>query len=132
MTGAELDSRWRRTVPPLHRLLVYAVVPLFAAGMLVFGTRRILGRYLAVDDLPTREQELARDSFERMEKVIVDDRDALLADALTGLHQQHAAESIKVAVVYGAGHMPAIAAMLVARLNYHARTAECLTVFDYS
>jgi hypothetical protein len=132
MTGAELDSRWRRTVPLLHRLLIYPVVPLFAAGMLLFGTRRILGRYLALDDLPTREQELAHDSFESIDKVIVDDRDALLVDALTSVHQQRSAEPIKVAVVYGAGHMPAVAAMLVARLGYHARSAEWLTVFDYS
>ena len=96
------------------------------------ATRRILGRYLALDDLPTREQELAGESFESIDKVIVDDRDALLADALTSVHQQHSAEPISVAVVYGAGHMPAVAAMLVARLGYRARSAEWLTVFDYT
>jgi hypothetical protein len=132
MTGKELGSRWRQAVPLLHRLLIIPAVPVFAVGMLLFGTRRVLGRYLALDDLPTREQEIQSDSTEGIDKVIVHDRDALLIDALTSIHQQRSAEAIRVAVVYGAGHMPAVAAMLVARLGYHARSAEWLTVFDYS
>jgi hypothetical protein len=113
MTGKELSKRWRKGVRLLHRLLIIAAVPVFAAGMLLFGSRRVLGRYLALDDLPTREQELV--AFEDIDKVIVDDRDALAIDALTSIHQQRSAEAISVAVVYGAGHMPAIAAMLVSR-----------------
>jgi hypothetical protein len=132
MTGKELGSAWRQGVGLLHRLLIIAAVPVFAAGMLLFGTRRVLGRYLALDDLPTREQELAEAAFEDIDKVIVADRDVLVIDALTSIHQQRSAEPISVAVVYGAGHMPAIAAMLVSRLGYHARSAEWLTVFDYS
>jgi hypothetical protein len=132
MTGRELDSRWRNEVSRLHRLLVIPAVPVFAAGMLLFGTRRVLGRYLALDDLPTREQEMADAAFEDIDKVIVHDRDALLIDALTSIHEDRCAEAIKVGVVYGAGHMPAVAAVLVSRLGYHARSAEWLTVFDYS
>jgi hypothetical protein len=132
MTGKELDSRWRNTVPVLHRLLIIPAVPVFAASMLLFGSRRVLGRYLALDDLPTREQELAEATLESIDKVVVHDRDALLIDALASIHQLRSAEPIAVAVVYGAGHMPAVAAMLVSRLGYHARSAEWLTVFDYS
>ena len=132
MTGKELDSRWRTAVPRLHRLLIIPAVPLFAAGMLLFGTRRVLGRYLALDDLPTREQEMTEAAFEDIDKVIVHDRDALVIEALTSIHKERSTEPISVAVVYGAGHMPAVAAMLVARLGYQARSAEWLTVFDYS
>ena len=132
LTGEELGSRWRQGVRLLHRVMMIAAVPVFAAGMLLFGTRRVLGRYLALDDLPTREQEITDAALEDVYGVIVRDRDALLIDALTSIHQEHAAEPIKVAVVYGAGHMPAVAAMLVSRLGYHARSAEWLTVFDYA
>jgi len=132
MTGNELDSRWRKEVSRLHRLLIIPAVPVFAVGMLMFGTRRVLGRYLALDDLPTREQEMADAAFEDVDKLIVHDRDVLLIDTLTSIHKERCTEAIKVAVVYGAGHMPAVAAVLVARLGYHARSAEWLTVFDYS
>jgi hypothetical protein len=132
MTGKELDSRWRKEVSRLHRLLIIPAVPVFAVGMLMFGTRRVLGHYLALDDLPTREQEVADATFEDIDKLLVHERDALLIDALTSIHKERCAEAIKVAVVYGAGHMPAAAAVLVARLGYQARSAEWLTVFDYS
>ncbi len=132
MTGKELDGRWRKEVSRLHRLLIIAAVPAFAAAMLMFGTRRVLGRYLALDDLPTRDQVMADAVFEDIDRLMVHDRDALLIDALATIHKERCAEAIKVAVVYGAGHMPAVAAVLVARLGYQARSAEWLTVFDYS
>jgi hypothetical protein len=132
MTGKELDSRWRKEVSRLHRLLIIPAVPVFAFSMLMFGTRRVLGRYLALDDLPTHEQEMVDAAFEDIGKLIVHDRDALLIEALTSIHKERCTETIKIAVVYGAGHMPAVAAVLVARLGYQARSAEWLTVFDYS
>ncbi len=131
MTGAQFGGRWRQAVPLLHRLVMWCVAPLFAAGMMLVGTRRMLGRYLAVDDLPTREQELQREAFEDMDTVVVDERDALLVDALVSIHSQRSAEAVSVGVVYGAAHMPAVAAGLLARLGYRARSAEWLTVFGY-
>lgn len=92
----------------------------------------MLGRYLATDDLPTHEQELEAEAREDFDNVVVHARDALLVDALTSIHEERSAEPISVAVLYGAGHMPAVASALVSRLGYHARTAEWLTVFDYS
>jgi hypothetical protein len=131
MTGSEFEKRWRKEVSRLHRSLIVLAVPVFVACMLTLGTRRVLGRYLTLDDLPTREQEMAAATFTDIEKLIVHDRDALLIDVLTSIHKDRCAEAIKIAVVYGAGHMPAVAAVLVARLGYQARSAEWLTVFDY-
>jgi hypothetical protein len=132
MTGKEFDSRWRKEVSRLHRLLIIFAIPVFAVGLLLLGTRRVLGRYLALDDLPTHEQEMADAALSDIDKVIVRDRDTLLIEELTTIHKERSADAIKVAVVYGAGHIPAVAAVLVARLGYHARSAEWLTVFDYS
>jgi hypothetical protein len=132
MTGSDFDSRWREAVPRVHRFLILLAVPLFAVGMLLFGSRRVLGRYLALDDLPSESQAMTASAFEDMERVIVHDRDALLIDTLASIHQERSAEAIRVAVVYGAGHMPGVAAVLVARLGYRARSAEWLTAFNYS
>ena len=62
--------------------------------------------------------------------LLVDDRDALLTRALDAIHQQRSKEPISVAVVYGAGHMPAVVRYL-ARYGYRASSAEWLTVFEY-
>jgi hypothetical protein len=109
-----------------------ATTTLLGMSCRLLGTRRVLGRYLATDDLPTHEQELEAEAREDFDKVVVHARDALLVDALTSIHEERSAEPISVAVLYGAGHMPAVASMLVSRLGYHARAAEWLTVFDYS
>jgi hypothetical protein len=131
MTGAQFEKRWRQAVPVAQQLMVWCLAPLFAVAMLLAGNRRMLSRYLALDDLPTREQELQSEGFGDLDKVIVDERDALLLDALLSIHKEHSSEPISVGVVYGAGHMPGVAAALLSRLGYRARSAEWLTVFDF-
>jgi hypothetical protein len=37
----------------------------------------------------------------------------------------------RIAVVYGAGHMPALTRYLVAKYGFRPREAEWLTVFDF-
>jgi hypothetical protein len=129
MTGAQFERRWRQSVPAWQRALFWCAAPLFSVGLMVFGSRRMLSRHLALDDLPTREQELARDAFGGVDQVMLDERDALVVKVLEQLHAE-CAEPVRVAVVYGAGHVPGIAAALVSRLGYHASSAEWLTVFD--
>jgi hypothetical protein len=129
MTGAQFEQRWRQSVPPWQRALLWCAAPLFSVGLMVFGSRRMLGRHLALDDLPTREQELEHDALGDLEQVVIDERDALVVEVLERLHAEYA-EPVRVGVVYGAGHVPGIAAALVSRLGYHASSAEWLTVFD--
>jgi hypothetical protein len=131
MTAAKFENRWRQAVPAFQRLMMWFAAPLFALGMLLFGTRRMLSRHLALDDLPTREQEIEREAFEHMDKVMVGERDALLLDALISIHGERSSEPVRIGVVHGAGHMPGIAAALQARLGYRIRSAEWLTVFNF-
>jgi pheromone shutdown protein TraB len=100
-------------------------------GLLVFGSRELLVRRLgSQEDLPTREQELGYGRFDALQELLVDDRDVLLVEALEAIHQQRFQEPISVAVVYGAGHMPAVVRYL-ARYGYRASSAEWLTVLGY-
>jgi hypothetical protein len=68
--------------------------------------------------------------WDAIDQVIVDDRDALLLDALSDIHRQRCEEPVDVAVIHGAAHMPAVIYRLLARHGYRARTAEWVTVFD--
>ena len=50
--------------------------------------------------------------------------------ALCRLHEERGGESIEVAVVYGAAHVPAVVRGLLNRYRYRPRGAEWLTVVD--
>lgn len=129
LSGAQVRRGWR-TVPWLQRLAVLTLVPAFAAGMRVFGSRRVLSRFLAVEDLPTPESHALRDAFPALMTFIVDDRDRLLADALRAIMDARADEAITVGVVYGAGHMAGVVSEL-AQAGCRPRRAQWLTVFDF-
>jgi hypothetical protein len=130
MTSAEFSTGWR-AVPLLQRALVICLAPLVAAVFWLIGTRRILSRYAAVDDLPAPGESQLRDQAGELVDLIVDRRDRLLLSALDALCDQHMTEPMTVAVVYGAGHMPAVAHHLAAAHGYRPREAEWLTVFDF-
>jgi hypothetical protein len=55
-------------------------------------------------------------------------RDQRLLDALGGIHAEHGDEQIRVAIVHGAGHVPAIVSGLGDRYGYRPRGAEWPTV----
>lgn len=130
ITGPQFSKRWR-SVPWLQRLAVWCLVPPYALAFALLGTRRTLGRHLATDDLPGYLDDQVRQAAPEMTELIVDHRDTLLVDSLAAIHQARQAEGVDVAVVYGAGHMPAVTSELFRRYGYRPRTAEWLTVFDF-
>jgi hypothetical protein len=129
LTGEQVRRGWQ-TVPLVQRLAVLMLVPLFAFAFRLFGSRRVLARYLGTEDLPTVEEHAVREAFPALTKFIVDDRDQLLVDALISLLATRADEPIQVGVVYGAEHMVATVRELAAH-GYRPRRAEWLTVFDF-
>jgi hypothetical protein len=130
MSAAEFGQRWRR-LAVVPRLLIWCLVPVFAAGMALFGSRRFLARALgSLDDLPAREERVP-EGFEALEQLIVNERDRLLLDALASIHEQRRDEPIAVAVVYGAAHMRAVVHYLSARFGYRPVEADWLNVFEF-
>lgn len=132
ITGAEMDRSWQQ-VPWLQRVTFALFVPFYILWMLCLGSRRVIAKHLAIDDLPSpKEQALAdaaNDKFEAMNELVVDRRDRLLLDALEQIHHQHASEPIKVGVVYGAGHTVVIVRALHKQYGYITRSGEWLDLF---
>jgi SAM-dependent methyltransferase len=96
---------------------------------------RILGRYGDPLGLPSLDEADEHDDrweggrVERwMRERIVDRRDDALNRRLTSLHREHHARPITVAVVYGAGHMPAVVEHLREEFGYFVKGAEWLVV----
>ena len=129
ITTEQFRKRWR-AIPVLPRLAVWCLVPPFAVGLRLFGTRRFIGRFLSLDDQP-RWADQADGRFGSLFELLVQHRDELLLDALASIHEAHGAEPVTVAVVYGAGHMPAVIHGMLDRYGYQPRGAEWLTIFDF-
>ena len=131
MSPAEFEAGWRHLSVGL-RLSVFALVPVYALHMLLFGSREMLARNARIDDLPSPE-DVMRAGDERigpLVELIRDDRDARLLAALERIHDERCHEPIQVAIVYGAAHMGAVVSYLGRRFGYWARDAEWITVFD--
>ncbi|MFD7296704.1 hypothetical protein ACFV9W_25725 [Streptomyces sp. NPDC059897] len=127
---ADLKALSRWTYP-----LMLLAAPVMGLVFALRGPRAFLDEDLAVDDLPTtlRAELLADDPVAH---AMTDRRDRRLLDALDEIHAKHNAkhnaehrtEPLRVAVVYGAGHIPAIVTGLRERHGYRPRDAEWLTV----
>ncbi len=103
---------------------VVVMTPVLTVMMAVGGPAWLLRqRYEVSDDTEVR--------IRLMTKMFVDERDEKLLDALVKIHEERKGEAIDVAVVYGAGHMPAVVRGLYARFGYRpVRGSDWLTVID--
>jgi hypothetical protein len=126
---------WEFTVPqPRSRAERIAHRAEDSAGAVAL---RLLGRY--GDPLRLRNLDEADDHDDRWvtgryarwwRDRIVDRRDDALNRRLTALHAEHRERPITIAVVYGAGHMPAVVEHLRGEYGYHVENAEWLVVVN--
>jgi hypothetical protein len=130
MTGRELRARWR-AVPLLQRTALLLLTPLLGAAFWLRGTKRMLARYAAAEDLPDVAELMVRDKAGELAELLLDQRDALLAAALDKVLAARQDEAIDIAVVYGAAHMGALTRYLAARHGFRPRSAEWLTAFNF-
>ncbi|MEV4316860.1 hypothetical protein [Actinocrispum sp. NPDC049592] len=123
MPGDEFDRKWRQ-LPFLER----AMIPLSALYLRTFATREHLARHLVTNDDTDIDQF---DPTSATDRLINDERDALLTQAITNLHTTHHNDHLNIAIVYGAAHIPTLITHLMSTLDYVVTSAEWLTVFDY-
>ena len=99
---------------------------------------RVLGRYGSPLGLPSLDQADEHDDrWERLdtgwlgriaENLVLRDRDARLVRALGAIHRERYGEPVKVAVVFGAAHIPAVIDYLTGTFRYRVQDAIWLTV----
>ncbi len=130
MTGRQLRAGWR-AVPLLQRATLVVLAPLVGAVFWLLGTKRVMARFAAAEDLPDAVDLMMRDATRELTELLLDRRDALLAAALDEVLAARQDEAIEIAVVYGAAHMRALTRYLAARHGFRPRSAEWLTAFDF-
>ncbi|AXH91648.1 hypothetical protein AB0N38_07505 [Micromonospora aurantiaca] len=131
VSAAEFAQGWR-AMPLRYRLQMWLVIPFVMVMQFFGGTRRLLSPEIEMSDLPSATDERYADHefTEHAERAFGGERDERLLAALSELIGTRSAERIDVAVVYGAGHVPAIVRGLFELHGYRPRAAEWLTVLE--
>ncbi len=130
LDGRAFDERWQ-SLPILFRIQLFVIVPAYALYLLIFGTRETIASQMALEDLPSPEEILSEDQdSERLDSLLVDERDRKLIEHISKLAAERSEEARLVGIVYGAFHMRDTIAFLMDKLNYRVAKAEWVKVFD--
>lgn len=129
IAGHVFDERWA-ALPLSLRLQLLLFVPVYALYLFLFGTRETIAAYIALEDLPAREEILLQDeSFEKLDALLIDERDRSLLQSIETLYRAKRNDKQVVAIVYGAMHMRNVTGFLLHTLKYRVEKAEWVTVF---
>ena len=135
LTGAEFKAAWRK-ITEWVRVTVYFYAAIVGLRYRWFGSRKSLAKGMSLDDLPSREETMSWDwdwdpdpEFAALHYAIIGARDARLLERLCDQLDNNDPNVRRIAVVYGAGHMPAVLRDLTGNRQYYAADARWLTIF---
>ncbi len=112
VSPAEFERLWR-ALPPWQRLAIALGAPAYGLWLRLTASRATLARRQCTTDLHDRDVILAHDTPAGGPlSVILHARDANLARMLRGELEKACKTPRRIAVVYGAAHMPAVMAEL--------------------
>ena len=130
MDTETFDVNWS-SLPLYTRAMLFLIVPFFIVYLYLWGTRSIIAEHMATDDLPSRDEILSSDEdWDRIDEVIVARRDQVLVERIARLYEEQRGRKKVVGILYGAGHMRAVAGFLLSKLKYRVTKAWWVTVFD--
>jgi hypothetical protein len=126
----EFDAGWSN-IPLSTRVLLSLTLPFYVIYLYLWGTRNLLAENIALEDLASREEIIQQDeNFDKLEDLIVDQRDQKLIDAIEKFRSQNNGEKKLVGIVYGARHMRTVTNFLLRELGYSVINAQWVTVFN--
>jgi hypothetical protein len=130
MEEMTFDERWS-LLPIVLKAQLFILIPVYVVYLFLFGTREMLAKNLALEDLPSSEEILSQDdNFEQLDSLLVDERDRKLIEHIARLHYSNRPDPQTIGIVYGALHMRNAVAYLMQKLNYRVTNAEWVKVFD--
>lgn len=124
------DESWS-SLPLMLKAQIFLFTPFYVIYLLFFGTRETIAENLALEDLPSPEEILLQDDdFDKLDSLLIDERDRRLIHHIESLHQANGRDKKRVGIVYGAMHMRNVTNFLLQKLKYRVAQAEWLPVFD--
>jgi hypothetical protein len=128
--GRTFDDRWS-SLPLSLKARLFFFIPIYVVYLFLFGTRETLAENIALEDLPSSEEILFQDeSIEKLDTLLVDERDRKLIDSIGKLHDSDQRDKKRIGIVYGAMHMRNVIRFLLRELGYKVAKAEWVTIFD--
>lgn len=127
-TAAQFGRSWRKA-PQYIRLLLLVGAPLFGLWLAISGSRSFIARNMEVNDLPDPDDAFMPDAVAAIDAAVVHDRDRLLCTAIAREAAMTPDRTKTIAVLWGAGDMPAVAHFVLGPLGYRVAIAEWVTVF---
>jgi hypothetical protein len=124
MSGEEFQEGFEE-LPWKTRAVMWAAAPVVSIGQFFAGRRVLLSPDIEVNDLPTRQEELRGEEWDRFFDLLLDRRDDRAVAAVAGVVRDRGDEALEVAVVYGARHVPGILRGLY-KLGYRVVEADWL------
>jgi hypothetical protein len=131
ISGSEFDSAWRK-MPLGLRLGVPLLAPLYGLWLRFVADPESWQSKLGVDDLPTNEDVLLEGQFPELTNLVMHRRNQHLFHQIAAVQERWRDEPKVVGVAWGAKHIGAVVQFLNDRWAYFARSAEWVTVFDYT
>ncbi|HEY0324083.1 MAG TPA: hypothetical protein VGC66_24260 [Pyrinomonadaceae bacterium] len=130
MEGHAFDEGWS-SLPLSLKVQIFFLMPAYVIYLFLFGTRETIAENIALEDLPSSQEILFQDdNFDKLDALLIDERDRRLILNIEGLQQSNGKDKKIVGIVYGATHMRNVASFLLHKLNYKVAKAEWVTVFD--
>ncbi len=128
LSGDEFEQHWRKV--PLHlRLMFYVAAPTYALYCRWFGSRALLAKGHALDDLPSREETLGwTPEYASFDEATLIARDKRLVEVMGDYIDAAPTEPRQLAIVYGALHMRAVIKELTRR-GFHCADSEWRLIF---
>jgi hypothetical protein len=128
--GSAFDEHWS-SLPFTLKAQILFLMPVYVVYLFLFGTRETIAENIALEDLPSSQEILLQDNdFDKLDALLIDERDRRLIHNIESLHQTNGKDKKIVGVVYGAMHMRNVISFLLRKLNYRIAKAEWVTVFD--
>jgi hypothetical protein len=130
MKRCAFDEGWS-SLPLMLRAQIFLFIPVYVIYLFLFGTRERIAENIALEDLPSSQEILLQDDdFDKLDALLVNERDRRLIHTIEGLHQTNGKDKKIVGILYGAMHMRNVTNFLLQKLNYRIAKAEWVTVFD--
>lgn len=130
MEARAFDDQWS-SLPLALKVQIFLLMPVYVIYLFLFGTRETIAENIAVEDLPSSNEVLFQDDdFDKLDALLIDERDRRLILNIVGLHEANGQDKKTVGIVFGAVHMRNVTSFLLHTLKYRIAKAEWVTVFD--
>lgn len=129
VSSKTFGANWRQ-LPWVQQLGLLILAPLYGFGTYLFSTRESIAKGRSRDSLSNAYALRSDDSAVAVRDVIVTKRDEFIVSQIDKYLEDNRSSTELAAILFGAGHMPAIVSHLSQKHGYSSKKAEWISVIS--